>query len=131
MSAPNAALTTRKPTARSAITNGSRLLAGLDGRSSEARRYRDLCAGFADALAGEGALTEAQRVAVRRAAELTVIAEQQRARALRGEPVDPLALVRLEGMVARAVRALGIPAERQPKRRRSLLAALAEGGAAP
>jgi hypothetical protein len=78
-------------------------------------------------LGGEAALTEAQRVAVRRAAELTVIAEQQRARALRGESVDPLALVRLEGMTARAVRALAI--ESQPKRRRSLLAALAEGGA--
>jgi hypothetical protein len=111
---------------RARVTNESKMLVGVDGRSAEARRYRDLCSSFADALGGEAALTETQRVAVRRAAELTTLAEQQRARALRGEPVDPLALVRLEGMTARAVRGLGI--ETQPKRRRSLLATLAETG---
>ena len=112
---------------RARVTNVARLLVGVDGRSAEARRFRDLILSFTEALGGE--LTETQRVAVRRAAELTVIAEQQRTRALRGEPVDPLALVRLEGMTARAVRALGITSDTKP-RRRSLLATLAEGGAA-
>jgi hypothetical protein len=113
---------------RARVTNESRVLVGVDGHSAEARRFKDLVDGFADALGGEAALTEVQRTAVRRAAELTTLAEQTRARALRGEPVDPLALVRLEGMTARAVRALGITSDIKP-RRRSLLAQLAENRA--
>ncbi len=101
---------------RARTTNDLLAIEGIDRRSAGGRRYQDLIDSFVEALNGDGALTEAQRVAVRRAAELTVIAEQQRARALRGEPVDPLALVRLEGMTARAVRALGIglPSQRTP-----------------
>jgi len=45
---------------------------------------------------------------VRRAAELVGRAEQLRANALRGEPVDLLAMVRLENLATRAVAALGI-----------------------
>jgi hypothetical protein len=113
---------------RARVTNESRMLVGIDGRSAEARRFKDLVDGFADALGGEAALTEAQRVAVRRAAELTVLSEQTRTRALRGEPVDPLALCRLEGMTARAVRALGIgrPSQRMPSLDEHLRAVEAE-----
>jgi ribosomal protein L13E len=113
---------------RARVTNASKMLVGVDGRSAEARRFKDLVDSFAEALGGEAALTEVQRTAIRRASELTTLAEQQRARALRGESVDPLALVRLEGMTARAVRALGITSDIKP-RRRSLLAQLAENRA--
>jgi hypothetical protein len=55
----------RKPEARSRITNGRELLANIDGRSTEARRYRDLCFSFADDCGGARSLTEAQRALVR------------------------------------------------------------------
>ena len=40
--AGNPAITPRKPTARSRVSNGKDWLAGVDQRSSIARRYRDL-----------------------------------------------------------------------------------------
>jgi hypothetical protein len=100
-------------------------LPGVHKQSQTGRRFEDLARGFVKALGGdESNLTEPQRAAIRRAAELSTLAEQMRCQALRGEDVDRLALVRLEGQASRAVRALGI--ETPPKRRRSLLAQLAE-----
>jgi hypothetical protein len=104
---------------RSKLSNRYRSLPGFDGRSTEARRYKDLVDGYTQALGGK--LTEAQITAARRCAELTVLAEQTRARALRGEAVDQLALVRLEGSLNRAIRALGIEPPRPSRRRRGSL----------
>jgi hypothetical protein len=58
----------RKPTARSAVSNGTRLLAGIDGRSSQARRFRDLIAELATEL--DDAPSTAQLGAIRQAAAL-------------------------------------------------------------
>jgi hypothetical protein len=58
-------------------------------------------------------------VAVRRAAELQAMCEQARAAQLNGQPTDMLALVRLEGVAARAIRQLGIKVE-PPLARREL-----------
>jgi hypothetical protein len=57
-----------------------------------------------------GTLTDAQRILVQRAAGLNVVAEEARARAMRGEPVDLDELVKLGNLADRAVRALGIQA---------------------
>ena len=54
----------RAPTTRSRVTNGRQLLANIDGRSAEARRYRDIVMSFADDLGGAVGLTEAQRALV-------------------------------------------------------------------
>ena len=117
---------TRPRNLRCRTTNDLLAIEGIDRRSTGGRRYQDLIDSFAGALGGEAALTETQQIAVRRAAELTMLAERARNKALCGEPVDPL-LCRLEGMTARAVRALGINNNNsEPKRRRSLLATLAE-----
>jgi hypothetical protein len=115
---------------RSRTTNHLREVQGLGRQSSVARRYADLVEAYTDALGGPETLSEAQRAAIRRAVELTTLTEQQRARALRGEPVDPLALVRLEGQCSRAVRALGI-GSRPARKRVTLLEHLreAEGAA--
>ena len=51
---------------------------------------------------------------IRRAAELTVTAECMRAASLRGEQIDPLALVRLENLATHAVAALGLDRKREP-----------------
>src|SRR5687768_15605469 len=91
---------------RARSTNRPQFVPGLDLRSPAARRYKDLIASFTNALGG--ILTDAQQVAVQRAAGLTVAAEESRAKAMRGEPVEIADLVKLENLADRAVRALNI-----------------------
>ena len=85
----------------------------LDGRTRRARRRRELIAAYSNALGGDRVLTEGQRVDVRKAAELTALAEDCRALAMQCGPGSPgalSALVRLESASSRAVRALRLPA---------------------
>jgi hypothetical protein len=73
-----------KPEARSRVSNGSKLLADIDGRSTWARRLRDLIQLHLADLAGEA--SEAERSIVRRAAALTVELERMETNfALAGE----------------------------------------------
>ena len=60
---------------RSAITNGSTVLAGLDHRSAWARRFRDLLHAHESDLGGYDALSEGQRSIVRRCAMLELQCE--------------------------------------------------------
>lgn len=60
------------PKLRSRVSNGSKMVAGVDGRSVEARRYRDLTTSIADDLGGASSLTEAQRALVRLAAAMII-----------------------------------------------------------
>lgn len=86
----------RKPVARARITNGSEVVAGVDGRTLWVRRLRDLMALHVRDLGGDEALSEAQRSIVRRAATLTVELERmERDFALAGE-ADPDALERYQ-----------------------------------
>jgi len=74
-------------TARSAVSNGTRLLNGVDAsRSKDARRYRDIL----DALLVQlpGAPSEDDLILARLAAELTLKCEERQAAMLRGEPTD-------------------------------------------
>jgi hypothetical protein len=98
------ATTDRAPTQRSAVTNGSRMLVGVNGCSAMARRYRDLVEGLTAEL-GEG-LTEADRLQVRNAATLQMHAEALTAALVRGEPVDAEALTRAANGATRALAAL-------------------------
>lgn len=85
----------------------------LDGRTQTARRRRELITVYTDAMGGPAALSEGQVIDVRKAAELTALAEATRARAMRegtGDAGDISAMVRLESTAARAVRALNIKA---------------------
>lgn len=97
-------------TNRAKISNDPRYLAGHTGRSPAGRRRRDLVNFYVDALGGADNVTPVQVTDIRRAAELTALAEETRAKALcEGTgAVDLAALVRLEGAASRAVRALGI-----------------------
>jgi hypothetical protein len=103
-------------TNRSRVTNDPRYLPGLDGRSSGARRRRDLINGFITALGGASEISPLKLAEVRRAAELVVLAEETRAQVFRDSgSVDMLALVRLKGMASRAQRSLGLkPTPVQP-----------------
>lgn len=88
----------------------------VDGRTLVARRRRELIDIYTSALGGAASLSEGQRLDIRRAAELVTLAEAERAKAMRGEPVDLSALIRVEGAADRAVRRLGIkPGSTQPK----------------
>ena len=85
----------------------------LDGRTRRARRRRELIAAYSSALGGDAALTEGQRIDIRKAAELVALAEDCRALALQEGPAGAgaiSALVRLESASARAVRVLRLPA---------------------
>jgi hypothetical protein len=73
-------ITETKPTARSAVTNGSVVLPGVDGRSTWVRRLRDLIALHVADLGGEDTISEAERSIVRRAATLTVELERLEAK---------------------------------------------------
>jgi hypothetical protein len=83
-----------------------RVLGDLDQRSAIAKRARRLMVRFIAAMGGQ--VDPVQMTAARRAAELVTLVEQLRARALRGDPIDLLALVRAENLATRAVGALGI-----------------------
>jgi hypothetical protein len=105
--ADSPASSARKPTARSRITNGKELLANIDGRSTEARRYRDLCFSFADDCGGAATLTEVQRALVRQAAALTVQSEKLQGAMIRGEAVSDEQMTRVANALSRTLHRLG------------------------
>jgi hypothetical protein len=85
----------------------------LDGRTLVARRRRELIDIYADALGGPAGLSAGQLIDIRKAAELTALAEAARGKAMREGLTDAAemsAMVRLESTAARAVRALNITA---------------------
>lgn len=89
------------PHQRSAVTNGSRVLVGVDGCSAQARRYKDLI-GILAAEVG-GGLTDAQHLQVRNAAALQLHAEELTAALVRGEPVNPEAITRSANGASRLI----------------------------
>lgn len=107
--APVAVLTKRQ---RSALANGDTLITGVDGRSAEARRFRDLCLSFAEPLGGFTGLAEHDAALVRHAASLTMESERMQRQSVRGEPVDAEQLVRVTNALTRTLNALS--ARRKP-----------------
>jgi hypothetical protein len=88
-------LATQCATTRSKVSNGTRLLQNVDGRSSLARRFRDLFRFYEAELGGN--LTEAERGQVNQAVALRLRSEQMHAAIVRGEAVDDDHLVRISG----------------------------------
>lgn len=97
-------VTGRTPASRSSVTNGSRVLVGVDGRSAGARRYRDLIDGLSQEIGGR--LSAAESLAVRNAASLQVLSESLTAAQARGEAVDADAITRAANGATRALTAL-------------------------
>jgi hypothetical protein len=103
----------RLPTTRSAVSNLTRFLDGVvDGRSANARRFRDLIADFAEPFGGLKALTESDRVLVKQAAALALRAESMQAAIVNGEAVDHDALIRLSGEARRILSSIKRRAEK-------------------
>jgi hypothetical protein len=85
-------LATQYATSRSKVSNGTRLLQNVDGRSSSARRFRDLVRAYETEVGG--ILSEVERGLIRQAAALTFKAEELQSDLVNGEPVDGDQLIR-------------------------------------
>jgi hypothetical protein len=93
----------------------------LDGRTRMARRIKQLTKAYLAALAGPSPVQVAQ---IKRAAEMTALAEQARAKRMAGdESVSWDDVVRLDSAARRAVRDLKLPAK--PEARESMTEYLA------
>ncbi len=85
----SATITVPKPTARSRLTNGRELFLGdVDGRSREARRYRDVYAGLVGHLGGDDVVTEPRRHLAKRASALVVWCETEEAKLAAADDLD-------------------------------------------
>ncbi len=74
---------------RSAVTNGTRLFAvATDGRTTEARRYRDIVAAVVADRGGAEVMTEVAFQLARRFAATAVKAEAMEADLAKGHPID-------------------------------------------
>jgi hypothetical protein len=117
MHADNANVTPLKPEARSAVSNGSRLLPGVDGRSTWVRRCRDLIELHTSDLGGVENISEAERSIIRRASVLTTELERLEQRfALAGEADDrDLDLYqRTAGNLRRLLESIGLERRQRP-----------------
>lgn len=82
----------RAKSTRSRISNGAELfIAQADGRSKEARRFRDVYADLIEHAGGDSRISEARRHLVKRATALIVWAEVVEARLANGEALDTAA----------------------------------------
>ncbi len=98
----------RKQEARSRVTNQTSLHQGrVDERSAGARRFSDLVRAFL-AEAGVTRPSEAQIGPARRCAAATVQLEALEQALALGEPIDRLEYSRLDGVLRRSRRDLGI-----------------------
>ncbi len=79
----------RKPEARSRVTNGSKLHPNIDGRSVWARRLRDLIEIYSDGVRN---LSGSKQSLIRRAATLTIELERTEAEFAEGDKADAAAL---------------------------------------
>jgi hypothetical protein len=103
----------RKQKGRSRVTNHKDLLPQLDGRSSAARRFRDLVSAFITDMGGADQCSDIKLGLLRRLAAVTVQAEVLEAKMINGEQVDIGTLCTLASTTVRLSQRLGI--ERVPK----------------
>jgi len=102
------ALRMRSPTNRSKVTNGVKLLPGVDGRNVWARRFYDLCASHAQDAGGPDTLSEAQISLIRRAAALEVTLENLEQAMAQGQDVDLDQYSRAAGHLRRILETVGV-----------------------
>ena len=114
MTAATAVLEAPKTKGRSAVTNGSRILDGIDGRSATARRFRDVLAEIVADLGGSDRLSEGQRQIARRCAMLAVECEKIEALGVAGEPIDLDTYGQLTDRIGRAFQRLGLKRVAKP-----------------
>ena len=100
-------------TSKSKVPNGTRLLAGVDGRSATFRRFRDL---VADLMAEQDRdLSISEIGLIRSAAALLVRSEELQAAAARNEDLDGDELIRLTSEARRLLQLLRRSALPEPE----------------
>jgi hypothetical protein len=87
-SADRAVVERRPSKQRSRLSNGTKLLPDLDGRSAMARRYRDITSAVLTDQGGADQCSESRLQLVRRFAAAAVLAEQMEARLANGEEIN-------------------------------------------
>jgi hypothetical protein len=99
---------------RTKIGSGQRLLAGIDGRSAIARRYREIAGAIAQDLGGSDQLTEVQRQLIRTGAGLVVMREAMDVRLINGETsINASRYCRVSNSLRRVLATIGLT--RTPK----------------
>ena len=98
----------RKVYARSRVSNGRDLLPGIDGRSTVARRYRDIASAILADQGGADACSEARKQLVRRFAAAAVLAERLEGALARGEQIDTGEHATLSSTIVRIASRIGI-----------------------
>ena len=96
----------RSPTLRSRVTNNPLSIRGVDGRTDEARRFRDLVIAFVDDLGGVDQVGEADKALARQTAAAVVSSEKVQARIIAGDIVDLEQATRLANVAGRFLKAL-------------------------
>ena len=100
--------------ARSAVTNHTGLLPGLDGRSATARRFRDLVNAFVADMGGLDRCSEIKLGLLRRLAAATVQAELLEAEMVNGEQIDIGQLCTLASTTVRIASRVGLERRTKP-----------------
>lgn len=91
---------------KAAATNTPQRIAGVDGRTAAARRFRDLVDDLTTKAGGAGALAPLERALIRQAAALMLRTEQLQASIVRGDTIDDDKLVRVSGEARRVISSL-------------------------
>lgn len=108
MAAHSPALTGRKASARSRVSNGKTLLDGVDARSAVARRYRDVAAQLVSDQGGIDRCSETRVQLLRRFAACAVLAEETEASLLNGEPINVTEYALLVSTMVRVATRVGL-----------------------
>jgi hypothetical protein len=103
--AASAARASRFPDPRSKVSRRPLVVAGIDGRSPGARRYRELLSSFVASLGGD--LNAAEMALARNAVSLTLQSELLQTDIAAGRAVDSEQLTRLSNAVSRIMAQLG------------------------
>lgn len=93
---------------RSAVTNGRSLLTGIDQRSSQARRYKDVSDAIASDAGGYDALSETMLHLVRSAAGLVILRERLDAMVLNDQRIDVQEYCRISNSLRRMLATIGL-----------------------
>jgi hypothetical protein len=98
----------RSKAARSRVTSRKAVLFGVDGRSMQARRFKDLIEQMAEDLGGHAGLSEGQRQLIRRCAMLSAECERMEADSALGLPFNVDTYGMLADRLGRALTRLGL-----------------------
>ncbi len=93
---------------RTATGQGHRILEGIDGRCTIARRYAEIAGAICADLGGEAHLTELQRHLIRSVSGMVVLRERLDAKSINGESVNTAQYCRLANSTRRVATTLGL-----------------------